>query len=355
MRKRLSAFTLIELLVVIAIIGILAGMLMPALARAREEARRADCRNQLLQIGEGIIMYSGAFKDSWPHDSYVYNPHGVAGDDYTDALCGNGPAQSVPSFGARPGSLASGYAGIAFTRQLAMLYPHYVSDPRLFWCPSTECKAAIYSQWVAGGRRTWFAIYEEGKVLGTTPAVDWTTDLDFAWAYNLTSYSGASPPNVYAYDPEGSNGVTDAYGRADAWDTSYAFDGLTNPRYTQSSAAVMGDISSHDTPISNGNYAYPSQTVGHIMPDCGDGPVNGAIDVMWGDADMSYQSDYANHSQGSNIVFFDGHARWTQTPYASNEQMDHIYLAQITYNDDETTGWGLWSDDTDSNLRRTFD
>ena len=63
---RTRGFTLIELLVVIAIIAILASILFPVFARARENARRASCQSNLKQIGLGFMMYTQDYDEKYP-------------------------------------------------------------------------------------------------------------------------------------------------------------------------------------------------------------------------------------------------------------------------------------------------
>src|SRR5205085_8049166 len=65
-RDRKAAFTLIELLVVVAIIAIMAALLFPVFARAREKARQASCLSNLEQISKGVLMYMSDYDEAFP-------------------------------------------------------------------------------------------------------------------------------------------------------------------------------------------------------------------------------------------------------------------------------------------------
>jgi prepilin-type N-terminal cleavage/methylation domain-containing protein len=108
--KKARGFTLIEMLVVIAIIAILASVLFPVFARARENARRSSCLSNLKQLGLAMMQYSQDFDEKMVPG---FIDHGVAG------------AYTLPN----------GAAGSRYMQWYHMLYP-YMKNIQIMNCPS---------------------------------------------------------------------------------------------------------------------------------------------------------------------------------------------------------------------------
>jgi len=297
MRKWLSAFTLIEMLVVIAIIAILAGLLLPALARAREESRRKSCDSNLSQIVKACTTYQEPNGDFFPAflqqvgPGCPTNPYVPVAGQTTSQGC-DGSFQPMPS--------------------LAALYPAYVDNVKVFGCPSTSDKPLVAYAYYNGARHNCFGYkvdpLETGPISESTIA---GTNLP-----TTTTYNYSDPAFFSGNELIGTNKC------------SYLYDELTNFRDIGPGQAICADADGFTWLTASGQ--PPSYTSGTF----GMNSSGASLSAVWGRLPRK-----ANHSNGQNVMYFDGHVKWTETVYSSRDPNDNIFTPNL--------GWGA---DTDAYL-----
>ncbi len=326
--KNKQGFTLIELLVVIAIIAILAAILLPALARAREAARRASCASNLKQWGLVYKMYAGETKGAkYPRQSnvirwYTPEPRDIYPDywnDYAIALC---PSDSHAMDTSTQLLLPSGEPAELVAKAGAEASSGGEAEKACLYYLLTPSRSYIYigylvnTYWSIGamhsGCESWYATkYAKlaDSYIDVTDTVCETPGSVPVYPSPDTDFESVSNPNK-------------SLGYMTGWTGS---DGMTNTTLTRLREGIERFFI---TDINNPASAAKGQSAIPIMWDSVAG-------VGWSDTGRRmYNSLSFNHVPGGgNILYMDGHVEFKKYKQESEQDEDFPYNHQAQYFD----------------------